>query len=115
MDKITTYFNGGEAKGVRESLALLVLLTAMITPVMAEEPVSHPQESNATQSIGAAEQSNGDENTYSVFLLAAAGIVGSWGIAKVFPKVMTAIFDRYPEHFAPRDENGLSAPKNPSP
>ncbi len=36
-------------------------------------------------------------------------IIGTGLIAKVFPKIMTKIFDHYPQHFSPTHK---SAPKN---
>lgn len=33
-------------------------------------------------------------------------IIGTGLIAKVFPRIMTKIFDRYPEHFSPTHKFG---------
>jgi hypothetical protein len=33
-------------------------------------------------------------------------IIGTGLIAKVFPKIMTKIFDHYPQHFSPTHKSG---------
>ncbi|HEY8189419.1 MAG TPA: hypothetical protein VIF12_01950 [Micavibrio sp.] len=111
MKDIKTEFLGREVKGVKQHLALVALLISMSSALMSG-PVVHSQEGAAIQSADVAQESDKDEDKNSLLLLTAVAIVSALAGARFLPRAVTAVFNRFPEHFSPRNKKPSVPPQN---